>query len=57
MSAELARCYADGMVLLGRPAELAQCRKALSPAGDGAAGVVITGAPGIGKIDAESAGT
>ena len=37
------------MVLLGRPAELAQCRKALSPDRDGAAGVVITGAPGIGK--------
>jgi len=37
--------------LLGRLAELAACRGALSADdGGGAAGVVITGAPGIGKI-------
>jgi hypothetical protein len=35
--------------LLGRIAELAACRGALSDAGDGAAAVVIAGAPGIGK--------
>jgi DNA-binding CsgD family transcriptional regulator len=35
--------------LLGRVAELAACRGALSDAGPGAAAVVIAGAPGIGK--------
>ena len=38
------------VVMLGRLAELAVCQKALAAAGeDGAAAVVISGAPGIGK--------
>ncbi len=35
--------------MLGRLTELAECQHALSAAEDGAAGVVITGPPGIGK--------
>ena len=35
--------------MLGRLTELAECQRALSSAEDGAAGVVITGPPGIGK--------
>ena len=37
------------MVLLGRLAELAACQDALSPGGNGAAGVLLTGPAGIGK--------
>ncbi len=44
-----ARCYSGLVGLLGRVAELAACRGALSDAGAGAVAAVITGAPGIGK--------
>jgi len=43
------RCYSGLVRLLGRVAELAACRGALSDADAGAAAAVITGAPGIGK--------
>jgi hypothetical protein len=41
--------YSWRVTLLGRLAELAACQQALSAGGQGAAAVVITGAPGVGK--------